>query len=50
LNFSGIAAVIGTVVRDCPAGPAEDLDSVLAADAEARRRASREVGGSGVAV
>ena len=45
LNFSGIAAVIEAVVRDCPAGPAEDLDSVLAADAEARRRAVGFVGG-----
>ncbi|MFO0512348.1 MAG: hypothetical protein ACK51K_16980, partial [Gammaproteobacteria bacterium] len=58
LNFSGIAAVIEAVVRDCPAGPAEDLDSVLAADAEARRRAVDEVarhpgsrpGGAGVTV
>jgi len=58
LNFSGIAAVIEAVVRDCPAGPAEDLDSVLAADAEARRRAVDGVarhpgsrpGGAGVTV
>jgi 1-deoxy-D-xylulose-5-phosphate reductoisomerase len=53
LNFSGIAAVIEAVVTDCPAGPAADLESVLAADAAARRRAAAAVsgrGGSGEAV
>jgi 1-deoxy-D-xylulose-5-phosphate reductoisomerase len=47
LNFSGIAAVIEAVVTACPAGSATDLDSVLAADAEARRRAADEVARAG---
>ena len=40
LNFGGIPAVIEAVMNSLPAGPAPDLDTVLAADLAARRAAS----------
>jgi 1-deoxy-D-xylulose-5-phosphate reductoisomerase len=43
LNFCGIGRVIESVMGAGAAGMATDLDSVLAADAEARDRAIREV-------
>jgi 1-deoxy-D-xylulose-5-phosphate reductoisomerase len=43
LNFCGIGRVIESVMGAGAAGTATDLDSVLAADAEARDRAIREV-------
>jgi 1-deoxy-D-xylulose-5-phosphate reductoisomerase len=39
LNFPGIASVIEEVITSCPAGKIGGLEDVLAADAEARRRA-----------
>ena len=39
LNFPGIASVIEEVITRCPAGKIGGLEDVLAADAEARRRA-----------
>ncbi len=45
LNFPGIAAVIEQVVTRCTAGAIGGLDDVLAADAEARRRASEQIDG-----
>ncbi|NBX57902.1 MAG: 1-deoxy-D-xylulose-5-phosphate reductoisomerase [Gammaproteobacteria bacterium] len=43
LNFSGIPAVIDSVMNAVPAGEAKDLDSVLAADAAARGAALRRI-------
>jgi len=40
LNFARIPAVIETVMATIPSGEIRDLDDVLAADAEARARAS----------
>lgn len=49
LNFGGIPRVIAEVLSRMPAGPAADLDAVIAADAEARRRAVECVGrGEGI--
>ena len=47
LNFSGIPAVIDAVMNAVPAGPASDLDSVLAADAAARRVARQQLAARG---
>ncbi|HEX4927029.1 MAG TPA: 1-deoxy-D-xylulose-5-phosphate reductoisomerase [Burkholderiales bacterium] len=43
LPFTGIADVIGHVLDALPARPAEDLASVLAADAQARRAAQAPI-------
>ena len=43
VNFLDIAAVSETVMQQSVCGPISDLDSVLAADAEARRLAHRAV-------
>lgn len=43
LNFGGIPAVIESVMNSLPSGPAQDLDTVLAADGAARRAALRLV-------
>ena len=44
LNFPGIARVIEGVLTALPGGPARDLESVLAADAQARRLAQAACG------
>ena len=43
LNFPGIASVIEDVIERCPAGNIGGLEDVLAADAEARRRAHESI-------
>jgi 1-deoxy-D-xylulose-5-phosphate reductoisomerase len=43
LSFSGIPAVIEAVLHGMPRGKLQGIDDVLAADAEARRRAIQEV-------
>lgn len=47
LNFPGIATVIEDVVTRCAVGEIGDLEDVLAADAEGRRRARERIFGSG---
>ncbi len=51
LNFPGIASVIEEVITRCSAGKIGGLEDVLAADAEARRRAQEciEAGAGGAA-
>ena len=45
LNFGGIPAVIESVMNSLPAGPAEDLETVLAADGAARHAATARIAG-----
>jgi len=45
LNFCGIPAVIEDVLSAAPTGEAADLESILAADADARSRAAAGVSG-----
>jgi 1-deoxy-D-xylulose-5-phosphate reductoisomerase len=45
LNFCGIPAVIEDVLSAAPTGKAADLESILAADADARSRAAAGVSG-----
>jgi 1-deoxy-D-xylulose-5-phosphate reductoisomerase len=40
LAFTGIARVIRDTIAEVPAGPADDLSAVLAADRKARRTAN----------
>ncbi len=43
LPFTGIASVIGEVLGEMASGPASSLEAVMAADAEARKRAGTKV-------
>jgi 1-deoxy-D-xylulose-5-phosphate reductoisomerase len=43
LPFTGIARVIEQTLARVPAQPAESLDAILAADAEARRAAGAQI-------
>ena len=47
LNFTAIPVVIERVLEQLAAGPAETLEHVLAADADARRVAAGVIGGRG---
>ena len=49
LNFSGIPAVIDSVMNAVSAGSVKDLQSVLAADGAARAAALRAIGGQAAA-
>jgi 1-deoxy-D-xylulose-5-phosphate reductoisomerase len=43
LDFLGIADVVAATLEESPAAPAEDLSQVLAAEADARMRATRRI-------